>query len=1104
MSVISTNPLWRRPVLLSLVRSELALDQLKKTAPILFESKGALLRELIRTVMAVDTEPASNLLIVQDPDYQKITEGLYIPGGPTWSRLILWLLMEIESLPVPAVPEVAKLFKAWCLGLMGQDPLTPAILRQIYAWLLEIEMPEEHEEGRLRKELSRDEVTSLASDLRETFLWFCHRTPELASEYLHSFEGRRHREQSMLAILKLQSSLAQAAPKDYADFAIKALIPEKRPRRSRSHGLEREEVFESSRSEFLPVSPAQGPFFSLLTSDAAEGLRLIRTLVDHAVSFFSRGREPGGDGVTIQFPDGPRTFPWTMSYGWSREYTDAPYVVTSALMALEAWAHRRVDASEPVEAVIRDVLGDQTAPAAFLLIVVDLLISHWPKSRAAAVPYLACPELLAMDRHRIALDMLEIPDPFGIKEIQQEPMGLVSLQELATRPSRSRLLDQILDDPSNYLDHVPNEALDELRRLLEAAASRVGAPQEDSTLMDPRLMVRYALNRLDPANWSPAEVQLEDGTTVARLVYFSPAEEAEQQSSLERKTRQRRQDAQLRILANKLLELPGRANPELLTVLADWAQKEFELPQPDQDEENLAWMHEHAVFAITLIVARDGTPELRVRHRDWLLRTFRQGLATREDNVHRVRGGLKFNPAAMGFSGLVYLMQEQRSSDEIRELLRAAGNPNPAAAHGMTEVAYLLSTLDERLPRSVLRIAFRAMNKADRDWSFRPGMDFDHEKQDHELRLAACAVEVLEHIETEIGWLEGRNPEPDWPAFTRRVPHPAFGLRIRAGSEESVQEVEPEPETERNAHTDSQGAGLWLRSIEELLDTPAIPWLRTLVDAYKGWTSIANGSGFDPDGRISGEPEGWNEAFFRVVPLCLVGAGEEEVDRILSDHFSDLPEESFYDLIALFQINVDQIYFNGKLLDVSIAVKVRQSLTTRLQATHDWIWLRSQREERAGMHLAEAISVLFFIRSGGLLDYPKAYILEKGIGDLAPFLPTLRDMVVDNPSPYVGNMALILLEVSPRPEQAELVFACAETWMPIYRGDTRFWRDYGFGKRWCSIARKILDVDSTLFAKGGPRRADLDRVLAYLVTEGIPEASQLEKALIMLDRGNHV
>lgn len=1104
MNVISTNPLWRRPVLLSLVRSELALDQLKKAASILFENKGALLQELIRTVMAVDTEPASSLLTVQDPAYQKITEGFYVPGGPTWSRLILWLLISAESLPVPAIPEVAKLFKEWCLGLMGQDPLTPAILRQVYAWLIEIEMPEEHEDSKLRKELSPEEVTTLASDLRDTFLWFCHRTPELASEYLHSFEGRRHRERSMLAILKLQSSLAQAAPRDYADFTIKALIPERRPRRSRSFGMEREEVFESSRSEFLPVSPAQGPFFSLLTSDSSEGLRLIRRLVDHAVSFFSRGREPGDDVVKIQFPDGPRTFPWTMSYVWSREYTGAPYVVTSALMALEAWAHRRVDAGEPVEAVIHDVLDDQTAPAAFLLIVVDLLISHWPKSRAAAIPYLACPELLAMDRHRIALDMQEIPDPFGIKALQKEPVGLVSLEELANRPSRSRLLDQLLDEHGHYLEPVPNEALDELKRMLEAAANRVGAPQENSTLLDPRLMVRFALNRLDPENWRVAKVQLQGGATATRLVYFSPAEEAEHLSNLEQKSHRRLVDGQLRILANKLLELPGRATSELLAYLVEWAQKEIQKSAPAEDEEDMVWLHEQAVCATALIVARDGSPELRVRHREWLLRTFRKGLEMREDNAHRVRDGLKFNPAAMGLSGLIYLMQEQRSSDDIREFLRATGNPNPAASHGMTEGAYLLSTLDERLPRSVLRIAFRAMNKPDRDWSFRPGMDFELEKQDHELRLAARAAEVLEHIETEIGWLEGRNPEPRWPAFIRRVPYPAFGRRTRASSEESVDEVEPQPETERNAHTDSQGAGLWLKSIEELLDTPSLPWLRPLVDAYKRWTRIANGSGFDPDERMQGEPEGWNEAFFRVVPLCLVAAGEEEVDQILSDHFSDLPEESFYDLMALFQKNVDLIYFNGKLLDVSIAVKVRQSLAARMRATHGWDWLRSQREERAGMQLAAAISVLFFIQSGGLLDFPRAYILEKGIGDLAPFLPTLREILMDNPSPYVGNMALILLEVSPRPEQAQLVFACAETWMPVYRGDARFWRDYGFGKRWCSIIRKLLKSDSTLFAKSSPLRADLDRMLAYLVTEGIPEASHLEKALKMLDRGNHV
>jgi hypothetical protein len=255
---------------------------------------------------------------------------------------------------------------------------------------------------------------------------------------------------------------------------------------------------------------------------------------------------------------------------------------------------------------------------------------------------------------------------------------------------------------------------------------------------------------------------------------------------------------------------------------------------------------------------------------------------------------------------------------------------------------------------------------------------------------------------------------------------------------------------------------------------------------------------------MRGEPEGWNEAFFRVVPLCLVGADEEQVEQILSEHFSDLPDESLYDLMAMFQRNVDQIYFNGKLLDLSTAVRVRQSLATRMRATHDWERLRSEREERAGMHLAAAISILFFVQSGGWLDYPKAYILDKGVDNLAPFLPTLRDMVLDSPSPYVGNMALILLEVSPRPEQADLLLTCAETWMPVYRGDGRFWRDYGFGKRWCLIARKILTADPTRFAKGSPHRAELDRVLAYLVTAGIPEASHLEETLKMLDHGNDI
>jgi hypothetical protein len=116
LSTEGTNPLWRRAVLLSLARSELAGNQLTKAAGILFKDKGALLQEVIRTVMAVDTEPASKLLVVRDPAYLKITEGFYIPAGPSWARLIRWLLTAAEYLPIPAIPEVAKLFGSWCMG----------------------------------------------------------------------------------------------------------------------------------------------------------------------------------------------------------------------------------------------------------------------------------------------------------------------------------------------------------------------------------------------------------------------------------------------------------------------------------------------------------------------------------------------------------------------------------------------------------------------------------------------------------------------------------------------------------------------------------------------------------------------------------------------------------------------------------------------------------------------------------------------------------------------------------------------------------------------------------------------------------------------------
>lgn len=99
-------------------------------------------------------------------------------------------------------------------------------------------------------------------------------------------------------------------------------------------------------------------------------------------------------------------------------------------MALEAWSHERLERGEDVEAVLRDILGPEGSCAAYLLIALDVLLSHWPATRDALVPFVANPDLLASDRTRLTLERLG-----GAMMLQKEPM-------LVARDGEDALLDK--------------------------------------------------------------------------------------------------------------------------------------------------------------------------------------------------------------------------------------------------------------------------------------------------------------------------------------------------------------------------------------------------------------------------------------------------------------------------------------------------------------------------------------------------------------------------------------------------------------------------------------------------------------------------------------
>lgn len=1076
---------WRRAVLLALVRSEAAPVLLQRAGESLLAEGGPLLRELIRTIRAVEVEPATKLFQSVGVDIALVPASLQAPSGPAWYRLIRWLLDLGDQLPAACIPEVADFYDAWCQGMIGLDPLTPVLLQKLYDWLIEIEGARDREFSREHRApfgggLPHDQLRSLESNLRTAFVLFSHRVPTLAAAYLRGVQSRGRREEIAQTILKFRGSLAVAAPAELAELTANALISTARPQRRERHSIH-DRPFGFLDSQFLPASPAQGPFLELLTSAPQIALPLIRRLVDHGISHHSGGADAGADAVVLTLSDGERAFPWQRSYNWSRE-NGPHYAVASALMALEAWAHRRIEAGDSVEVVLSDVLGEPGAPAAYLLVAVDLILSHWPKSSEAAVPFLASPELLCLDRQRQLHDNVEYPDFFGLKEIQKEPTGAATLQSLKDRPSRRYSLDQLI---GHYAVSNATEARERLRGLLNAAAKRLGPPRPDSNLGDPEFMVVHALNLVNPDNWPEREMELPDGSKQRGRAYVSPQSETDHLTPLQGLSQERLQDSHMQASISVVLEDPSRSSPDIAAAVVAWARRqpaETTEEGEEDDSRDSEWLRRQAIIGAAMIAMRDGDVSLRAESREWAHQQFREALSAQEDPVHRSRNGLRYNPIAMAFAGMAFALGDGAAPTDIRALLDVAAREDPAAAHGFRAAAAALDALDEKLPRAILRCAFAARRYVRRDW--------DLPEEEHEARKDILRQGVEAAVQVEADWLAGNGAEPAWPEFPSENPQPRRRLRIPGATRpEPVRRV-----ARRDEYPDGQGAALWLNGIAALVDVEQRPWLRDIIKAYLAWTQEANGAALDEDDDVDDQPSEWNDAYFALLANCLPGLATAEIDTLALDPIIALRGRAFLDIAGHFLRSVDLVFFNAGALDVADMVHMRSRLAERLLALNEWHRFAGNRSSSVENHVGEAVAAFFF-NEYGYFQPPRCYLLEKAIENIDPFLPVLEGLVTAAPNLFVALVTMNLLEVAPKPAHLAFALAAGKAWVASYPGDTDFWIDHGIGRRFCLWLDNLRRQAPALFAADAALRADMDQILAALVSAGVPEAGRLETEL---------
>lgn len=1086
LSVSGAHGSWRRAVLLSLVRSERSEDILDRCLPALAANNAESLGDLVRAAITVDSQAGAPIWAALGVDTSKLTDDFVVPRGPAWHNLVAWSLATGERLPSAAVPQFVELYNRWCCTFAGQDKFSPRLVARLYAWLVEVEGKNHPRTSRFRAWMAAEEAPGLSmtsaqeNDLRASFLMWCKLRPGDAESYLQGVAAHPHRHDMFRKLLRFVGTAPYAAPQAVADLFLEVL-PEGDNEEDESR-LWMRRAFATWDSEYFPASPARAPFLDLLRANKEQGLRLVHGIVAHAIQQRTHGAEPGGNGIEVPLPGGKRAFPWYQSYIWSR--SQESNIVASTLMALEAWAHLQIEDGEPMQAVIDDVLGPDGSPAAYLLVAIDIMLSHWPASRESLWPFAASAMLLATDRQRFSSDILNSND-FPTTEICPEPAGAVQMDSLLSRPSRRMPLDYVL---SEYGWNGPADVRESMRQALQEEVQRLGEPgPESSGFVDPGFAAMHALNSLDTANYRSCAVGENGEQTVE---YVPPADEAKLLAKLQRKSEEGNAEV---IIRSQLMRALSEAHcpADLLEQGVRWATQDAPATHIRPVEDEQEWI-ERTRFIVATLVLRDGSQELKALQGGWAREQLTEA-AKREPNGVGIARQFQYNAAAIAAIGYLAAYRDSSELADLTCLLQLAARRDTGMASVLHAEVSAQRPLPPELTRSLVRLGFLSAIYAllPHDNGFDEVEDYLARQQAREtMREEAEQTMLHGAVEAELCWLRGEGPEPDWPELPDPNP-PKERYRFTLDKPRLRRKLPSAPS--RDFALDAATAANWLSFAVGLWGETDPGRLCALVRHCWPWTAGANGVGCGPDEEPGELSLQWNEAYFTAALAAAVSIEDAGIEEYVLRPLAQLPEERLFDAMEAVLHRLDRLWLADGVVSDNTAVMIREELVQRLIATRSWRRMEADRAVGLEKHLAGAVAAMFMGQHHLGLG-PRCYVLPSGIvrgGLILPMLTQLTERAAG--STFVAIAYLSLLEVEPHVDHLVFMSRAVAAWWRSQGTNTEFWIDYGIGPRVCEwIGRAVFDepVSPTVLDS-----SDLTVVVDTLVQCGTPLARTLEERL---------
>jgi hypothetical protein len=1076
---------WKRPILLALPRSEDALTIFMTLTPVLLESDGRRLREVIRLMIAVESEPLVDLVARMRPDIS-VPAGaadLIAPKGPGWVSLVIWLTISAKSLPTGLIPDAVKVFQAWLIVTHGQNHAINAQMVDIlFGWLALIEARLAH---RIYNDISEappplniDHPRDVRDEIRMIVFSFANLNPAAAAQYLTGINVELINHHDQQTLLRSPGTLPEAAPGPFADFVLGTLIEkddeDRYYSRRRDYG-----PFQIHEHVFLDTSPDGGPFLSVLNASREDGLRLIRGLVEYATRWrcelYQEQRRPFPQ-LTVRFPAKDKTFEGDLAvYRWAR--ASAPSLIaTTALRALEAWGHLQIEAGRPFSDVLNDVLGPNDSSVAFLSVAIDLALSHWSVAADTAWPLAANPRLIQFDEDRFRHDVSGVNRPPRAQRIQA-PLRV----DLNAQPSRrTRLLDMI----GRYAFRDDATTLTHLRAALEQARDDLSdQTADDDRNSRLRALAERALRMAAPENWEAVRRTLQDGKQVQVYQFRDLPEEQQERDDQASQANADLQRMNIRLQIQSALLEPGQSTPALLREALAWAKAQpLDVdPKTDEDDQNYdnEWNRRAVVMAAAL-VARDYGAADREDALTWACPILLTA-STRHDREYFGNDQIEYNSTASAVLGVIPLFLREQGKTMRDMILKLSGHDHPAVLEALARNLLHLGDVNDQIPRSIVRIVMISSVHPRRAL----GVEQQRRNERHHREMVVAA------IDTERRWLDEGGAEPSWPELAPWRSAPRRSIRLSHAGHIEDDEDEDEPP---NYYVDERRIGKLAQHLVRFTIGDVPVWVKDLAVHFMAWTDEANGPHQEDVRDRDHRPDTWNIEFFDFVGVLSVALPHSDVIDLFLNRLVKFNDEAFYDTMASFLRGYDRATVATDTRAPENPVQVRELLADRIKRAWNYRRLGREKGFTSETHAGDALNAMFYQPSRWAnTGRPTIPIAWPG---LPATMATLTDIVIGAPtSGYLATLFLNLVESSHDKALFPFVVQACAAWSTAYGVDRNFWAEKNIGSRVCTWLDTCLKNEVAAHSLTSELAGELLGSLDVMVQSGVAHARIVEEKI---------